>query len=382
MAWTTIGLVTLSIASLGTIPLLATAADSDTIVQYTSKNVNVCPTGFTKPTTSSECRAALEHLGVMGDTYGKTEDDSDWPGGCYFAHGESWFNTNSGKADSNSKLICVKNLNMSPDILHMGDSDNDYWASTSLYSSLGKTSQNVGYAGYTCKNVLKEIDTMLSDFNKPDWVVLVCGENDLMSASVETTFSRFKSVVEKATAAGARVVYMGTKDEPDSKSLWAKYEKYDTLVFNYASGLATTAAGSGAPPPLVAVDVNQAFINLGNPNSFYMDDKLHLSSTGYSYWNTWAVTAVGAVGGTNANCWRWLSNACVNDDGNSGGSVGNDDNYYYDDSTCKDESAWYKKGSPKKRCDWVANNKFRRCNKKGQDGRKASVACKKACGRC
>lgn len=319
----------------------------------------MCPTGFTKPTTSSECRAAMEHLGVNGEDYGGTEDESDWPGGCYHAHGYMWFNTNSGAADSNSKLVCVKNLDMSPDILHMGDSDNDYWATTSLYSSLGKTTQNVGTGGHTCKKVLNEIETMLDDFNNPDWVVLVCGENDLYGASVSTTFKRFKRVVEKATAAGARVLYMGTKDEPDSKNLWGKYEQYDIKVFNYASELATAAAGSGAPPPLVAVDVNQGFMDLGNPNSLYANDDLHLSSTGYGYWDTWAVTALGAEGGADANCVRWLSDACV--------------------TGCEDDSEWYKKRSPKKGCAWVGKKKDKRCNKKGEDGRKAKVACPVAC---
>ena len=71
-----------------------------------------------------------------------------------------------------------------------------------------------------------------------EWVVLVCGENDIAEGvSVSNAFSRFKSNVEKAVSTGARVLYMGTKPEPSTKSLWDEYRKYDALIRGYATSL-------------------------------------------------------------------------------------------------------------------------------------------------
>ena len=50
-----------------------------------------------------------------------------------------------------------------------------------------------------------------------------------------------------------------------------------------------------------------ALVNPSNPKSLYDEDRLHLSSQAYEYWNTWTTTALrDPLGG----CIRWLSNAC------------------------------------------------------------------------
>ena len=67
------------------------------------------------------------------------------------------------------------------------------------------------------------------------------------------------------------------------------------------------------------VDVYAAFEALGNPSSLYASDELHLSSSGYSYWTTWATSAL-----ADANCSEWRSNACVQE--GLGGSSNNDGN--------------------------------------------------------
>ena len=64
----------------------------------------------------------------------------------------------------------------------------------------------------------------------PSTVILVCGENDLWDTSVSKTFKNFKKIVKKVVATGARVIYMGTKPEPDSKSLHDEYQEYDMLI--------------------------------------------------------------------------------------------------------------------------------------------------------
>ena len=200
-------------------------SDADTVVQFSSNNVNECPTGFSKPATMSECRAAMDYAGINGEDFDSIEDVSDWPSGCYEYDSTTWFNVHpTGIARADSRLYCIKSFDVTPDVLHVGDSDMDYWATSSLYSSLGKTTQNVGVGGYTCKQVLDEIDMLLADFSNPEWLVVVCGENDLAGGtSVDTTLNRFTDLVAKASAVGARVLYMGTKNEPSTSDLWAEY---------------------------------------------------------------------------------------------------------------------------------------------------------------
>jgi len=50
--------------------------------------------------------------------------------------------------------------------------------------------------------------------------------------------------------------------------------------------------------------------------------------------------------------------------------------------SCKDSSTWYKKGSGFKTCDWVQKKIIKRCKKKGVDGTKAKDNCRLACGTC
>ena len=200
-------------------------------------------------------------------------------------------------------------------VLFVGDSDIEYWATAETFPG----SVNVGVGGYTCRNVLNRIDGYLST-HTPTTVVLVCGENDLWGATVATTFSRFSQVVASITATGAQVIYMGTKPEPDTTSLHAAYRQYDALIRGLATDL-SAAAPSSSPPPLVMVDVYPAFESLGNPSSLYRNDDLHLSSSGYAHWSTWARTALAAAAG---NCHLWESNTCTagNDAPTSPPSIG------------------------------------------------------------
>eukprot|EP00976_Prorocentrum_cordatum_P084890 1185841-Prorocentrum_minimum.AAC.1 len=89
--------------------------------------------------------------------------------------------------------------------LFVGDSDIDYWP-TSTGSTAFAGSYNVGVAGYTCEDVLGEIDTHLAQF-QPATVVLVCGENDMSppGESPTTTFNRFKQVHSRTRARGTDI---------------------------------------------------------------------------------------------------------------------------------------------------------------------------------
>ena len=50
--------------------------------------------------------------------------------------------------------------------------------------------------------------------------------------------------------------------------------------------------------------------------------------------------------------------------------------------SCKNSSTWYKKVDGFKTCDWVLKKKIKRCKKKGNDDTKAKDNCRLACGTC
>ena len=81
-------------------------------------------------------------------------------------------------------------------MLFVGDSDIDFWL-TSWGSNAFDNSYNVGIGGYTCEDVLSEIDKHLEVF-QPHTVVITCGENDMSEPGADdaaTTFDRFRQVV-------------------------------------------------------------------------------------------------------------------------------------------------------------------------------------------
>ena len=289
--------------------LLFALAQAD---EATWGSANSCPSGYEKLTSAEACRAALDYVDVTGDSFNEEENESNWPSGCYYCDGTEdcsdgvWFNTASpGSAYDTAVSICGKASWIAAlaatETLFIGDSDIDYWKDTQSLTP----SENVGYGGYTCEDVVGEFDAYQATFGTPATVVLVCGENDLAyGSSVAATFGFFEEIVAKANAAGATVIYLGTKPEPDTRSLHDEYEAYDAKIRDLVSEL----AGS-----LVMVDVYPAFEALGNPDSLYADDDLHLADDGgYAYWNQWLATALADDSG----CLRWVSDACV-EDGNS-----------------------------------------------------------------
>jgi len=187
--------------------------------------------------------------------------------------------------------------------LFVGDSDIEFWETDSIFTN----SANVGVAGFTCAQVNNNINKYLSDYPSAEWIVLVCGENDLWSQSASETFEDFMKVVNKIVEDGSRrVVYMGTKPEPSTKRLHEKYRCYDEQIRNQATEMAQSS--STGIPPLIMVDVYPVFDEIENeePGELYRNDRLHLSSYGYDFWNIWAATAIGDEG----TCIRWKDNQC------------------------------------------------------------------------
>jgi uncharacterized protein YjbI with pentapeptide repeats/lysophospholipase L1-like esterase len=210
--------------------------------------------------------------------------------------GVNWYDTTcpDGTNSDNNGDTCENNIALYSDWLFIGDSDIEEW-DTSQYID----SSNIGDGGSTCNDTLSSIDEVLEQYT-PVHVVIVCGENDLWQRTVEDTFEDFQAIVNKIILSGASVTYMGTKAEPATTELHAEYREYDSLIQDSAVNLANNSYA-----PLNVVDVYQGFEDIGNPNSLYQDDELHLSLDGYEYWNQWLVQI-----SNDSDCIIWQSQEC------------------------------------------------------------------------
>ncbi|GMH71332.1 hypothetical protein TrST_g3330 [Triparma strigata] len=290
---------------------------------------NACPSGYSKLTSVASCRAGLRLMGHKGESYNGEEDDESWPNGCYFCDDVkgcsdgAWLNVHStGQPNGDAKPYCSSDFTPleQGETLFIGDSDIDYWDES---LSLITPSYNVGYGGYTCKNVRDEMSEMSGAF-APSNVVLVCGENDIGGGrGVANTLKYFNEVVDHYIASGSRVFYIGTKPEPETTSIHGLYNEYDISIAERAATLAAVA--NGGLPPLVMIDSYAGFVAAGNGADLYKGDGLHLSSSGYALWGSWLGTALGATG-DDLNCYLWRSGVCVifaptpyNLDGNGAG---------------------------------------------------------------
>jgi lysophospholipase L1-like esterase len=110
----------------------------------------------------------------------------------------------------------------------------------------------------------------------------------------------------QVVASGSRLLYISTKPEPDTKGLHKQYRQYDSRVRAHAVKLAKAAPN--APPPVVMIDSYGGFKDLGNPNSLYNRDRLHLSNKGYAKWEKWAKLA---LADPDSLCIEWRSGTCV-----------------------------------------------------------------------
>lgn len=139
----------------------------------------------------------------------------------------------------------------------------------------------------------------------PKWVVLVCGENDIVQGKRKKTkgaLQRFKEIVGKLINDGARVIYLGTKPEPDSGGLFDEYKHFDAEIRKFAS----TLAEDKATPPFQMIDVFPSFTkNL----ELYNSDELHMSRLGYAFWNGWVKLAMSQS--SPSLCIRWRDGVCV-----------------------------------------------------------------------
>jgi len=280
-----------------------------------------CPAGFEPITSITACRAAMDLVGISGGSYKKTETDSDWPKGCYHCPVDApagcdqgvYFNKHStGTTVEKTRRVCHKSYDATDvDILFVGDSDIDYWDSSVVFPG----SMNVGIGGYETKHVIKEVGDWTGETN-PKWVVLVIGENDIVADQPATTRAALNAFFKIATAFiedGARVIYLGTKVEPDNKDLYAEYKSYDAAIRKFA----TAQSKDKDEPPFQMIDVFRSFTYKqtdGTPkgkdgtwSQIYASDEVHMSRLGYKLWNAWVKIAMDSK----TPCIRWANAVCM-----------------------------------------------------------------------
>jgi len=322
---------------LGTAHLLVAASDA---VQP-SKDNNSCPddTRWLVITKKACEKAAKEQKGV--NKFFGTENNAFWPTGCYFCKknvsgcekGTWWNKHGAGTAKKQTKRLCAlptwegctkggceeptddddddddddDNTDTTITTLFVGDSDIEYWKKT---DTLYPPSKNVGVGGWTAKKVSKKIDQFLADDPPTAWVVLVCGENDFGEGeSVGKTFKSFKKIVKEVLkTTQARVLYLGTKPEPGTTDLHPNYRKYDKKIRNYAKELNNDRDDDTLLPPLVMIDTYPQFMAMENPASLYKKDDLHLSNSGYAYWNEWTTYV---FNNADTQCQVYQNNVCT-----------------------------------------------------------------------
>jgi len=273
---------------------------------------------------------------------------------------------------------CIGISSASNNILFAGDSDIELWKTNAMYPN----SVNKGDGGSTCQQWTNRIDRFLTRF-KPSTVVLVCGENDLAEGdSPAQVFRNFQKIVDKITKSGASVVYLGTKPEPSTKGLHAKYRQYDALIREYYGKNSEN---------LVMIDVYPSFVELGNPRNLYARDKLHLSKNGYNYWNLWLQASLG-----DKSCRRWQSGNCVlrgesNDSDNSGSTSSSIDaptepptsvsTSSSSTEECADDESFRFRERKRMDCRWVGKRPDQRCKRKYKNQRLWEY-CPDACDEC
>jgi len=183
-----------------------------------------CPADRLKVVTNVACKTAREEVQPRKSKYRGKERTSSWPSGCYYCDGVqgcqsgTWLNRhpNGGRVPAGVQTYCAKAAwsgcsnggcaGGATSVLFAGDSDIELWKKTRQYFP---GSANEGVGGWTCRKLRKKIGGFLDRYN-PEWVVLVCGENDVGNGrTVSATFDDFRAIVSKINAVGARVIYVG-----------------------------------------------------------------------------------------------------------------------------------------------------------------------------
>ena len=93
------------------------------------------------------------------------------------------------------------------------------------------------------------------------------------------------------------------------------HARYDAEIRALATADAIAAAGAGAYPTLIMVDVYEGFEAVGNGGNLYQNDGLHLSTQGYTFWTAWSIQAMSTQPTSEMqvvlDCYQWRSGTCL-----------------------------------------------------------------------
>jgi len=184
------------------------------------------------------------------------------------------------KTDSRGKQFKKKGQILTGKMMFYGDSDIEYWDSESAFPA----AINCGVGGSSVYEAALHAQKMASQFEPKGYLVLVAGENDMMSAQecAETLANNLEKTVKAFLDSRYHptVIMLGTKPEPGTTELHSLYRKYDAL----AKALAQNPAFKGH---FKFIDTYSQFMAMGNPGSLYQNDNLHMKKAGYAHWNEW-----------------------------------------------------------------------------------------------
>ncbi len=171
-------------------------------------------------------------------------------------------NPHSQSLNINKQLDNQTN-NIQNGVVYFGDSDIFYW-------NTPPHRIKIGVWGAEIEELATHAKKLKTTYN-PNMLIMVGGANDfLVSKTADTIIEYTLSIFREF--AHIPIIYMGTKPEPISVSLYAQYKKYDDLVKNY---IYTNKAN------IYYVDNSDM-----TDTNLYCWDGLHLNDSGYQLWNT------------------------------------------------------------------------------------------------
>lgn len=137
---------------------------------------------------------------------------------------------------------------------------------------------NRGFGGSTTPELLHYADRIVYKYD-PSVIVYYCGENDIASDTPpQVAFQNFKKFIGETEKRlpNATVVFISAKPSPDRWARWKSFQQFNSMVEQFAHNR----------PSLRYVDISKQLLAAnGEPDtSLFVEDKLHLNTSGYAKW--------------------------------------------------------------------------------------------------
>jgi lysophospholipase L1-like esterase len=137
---------------------------------------------------------------------------------------------------------------------------------------------NRGFGGSTIPEVIYYAERIIYKY-QPSIIVFYCGENDMAENDappvVFQNFKKFMGETEKKLP-NTTVVVISAKPSPQRWNLWRSFQQYNSMVEQFAKNR----------PRLRFINISEQLMGAdGHPDaSLFVEDKLHLNSSGYERW--------------------------------------------------------------------------------------------------